>query len=181
MNALGLEQLERSLVAADAIVKEHADRLRVALERRTQIMTELEEVRPRTRNFIQLTPLVVALVRWSRWKNFNLPAFVAGPFTDVDQSSAWSAAFNDQAAHNPDDWHSEMWLPLLPPSPAPTVQGRGGEFLHAWRKTTRVIWECPCGEQESRLRAEDAPAPGGCSGLHNKATGHFEQIPTVAP
>lgn len=37
MNALELELLERSLVAADAIVKESADRLRVALERRSRL------------------------------------------------------------------------------------------------------------------------------------------------
>lgn len=179
MNALELEQLERSLVAADAIVKEHADRLRVALERRTQIMTELEDVGRGHGG--GLTPLVVALVRWSRWKDFNLPAFVAGPFTDVDQSNAWSSAFNDRVAHDPDDWHSEMWLPLLPPSPAPKLQERGGRFSHAWRKTTRVIWACPCGEQASRMRAEGTPKADGCTGLHNKETGHFEAIKAVAP
>lgn len=177
-----VEALERELQREDAISARCADLLRESLTKRAELQRRIEDrlgdrARDRDRN---LTPIVFQLVRWSRWKHFNLPACGVGPFTSTEDARAWGEAF-DARHDDPDEWHAGEWYALLPPEPRLFVQPHGFKFFHAWRKTTRVIYDCPCGEQASRKRDEGPPPPAGCPGLHNKKTNTFEPIAQSPP
>lgn len=174
-----LEQLERELEREDAVVKRAAEALEHALRLRSQIMERFgERLRLKDRH---LTPIVFILARWSRWKSFNLPAAGVGPFTSTDDANAWAEWFNKQQNHDPDELHAAEWYQLVSPGSRLVVENNRGNYSHAWRKTKLVIYECPCGEQESRKPADGAPRPGGCSGLHNRKTDKFEPIAQSPP
>lgn len=145
------DEAAREFERADEGVRLAAEQLLQALERRACI----REANPRVTEDARVTPIVFVLLRWSRWRDFNMPAAGVGPFFSTDAANKWITEFNVREGFDPDTWHAEEWYALVPPAPPPAVSGRGGTFAHAWRRTKRVICNAPAASRPraSRQRA----------------------------